>query len=189
MPDLFEVLKSRRSVRAYSDEPVGEEELRELVELAVLAPTAMNLQPWRFSIITNRQVLAEVSDRVKALMLEQGIADQIKEKHLEAMLKSEEYNIFYNAPAVIVISARKENPGAQIDCQLAAENLFLAAHAKGLGTCYMGFVFFGNGDAKVRAGLAVAEGYDIMAACTVGWPKSMPQGPPARRPPEIEWVR
>ena len=76
-----------------------------------------------------------------------------------------------------------------LDCQWAAENLFLAAHAKGLGTCYMGFVLMFREDPEVHELLRIPEGYALMAAAAVGYPNIKPEGLPKRKPAEIEWVR
>ena len=158
-------------------------------DLAVLAPTAMNLQPWRFTVVTNRQVLDAVNTRIKQILHEQNIAEKMKVEGLKAALTAPDFSIFYHAPALIAITAPKDDPMAMLDCQLAAENLFLAAQAKGLGTCYMGFLFFGCEDPQVRQALRLPEGHDIKAACCVGHPKMVPQGPPKRDAPKVEWVR
>jgi nitroreductase len=189
MPDFLDVLKCRRSVRVYSDEPVSEADLTELIDLAVLAPSAMNLQPWRFTVVTSRQALDAVNVRVKEILHEQKIAEKMKMEGLKAALNAPDFSVFHHAPALIAITADKGNPMAMVDCQLAAENLFLAAHAKGLGTCYMGFLFFGRDDAKVRQALRLPQGQEMMAACCVGHPKMTPEGPPKRNPPQITWVR
>ena len=98
-------------------------------------------------------------------------------------------DVFYGAPALVVISGEVNVPGAMIDCQLAAENLFLAAHAKGLGTCYMGFLTLAAGHPEARKLLGLAEGYEMMAAAVVGHPDVRPEGPPQRSPAKTDWVR
>ncbi len=188
MPDFYEVLKRRRSVRSYTGEPVSDEQLKKLIDLAILAPTAMNLQPWRFIVVTNKKVLSGVNARVKQIMDDQRVAEQMPMEDIAAMISAPGYNIFYGAPALIVITAQKGNQAAVADCQLAAENLFLAAEAMGLGTCYMGFLFFGKEDPEVRKALHMPEGQDLMAACCVGHPKG-DAGPTQRRAAEVEWVR
>ena len=65
------------------------------------------------------------------------------------MLIGPGFHIFYHAPSLIVISASQTGPWALEDCSLAAENLMLAAHASGLGTCWIGFA---------QAWLETAEG-------------------------------
>jgi nitroreductase len=189
MADFLEVLKTRRSVRAYTNEAVSEEDLRELIGLAVLAPTGMNSQPWKFSIVTNREVLGK---------LNAAVIDYLRSPELKAFLPADlrartidqpGYSIFYNAPALVVIAARSEGIG-MVDCQLAAENLFLAAHAKGLGTCYMGFLTMAARKVRAIGDLCrLAEGDAMMAATIVGHPAAKPDGLPVRSVPPIEWVR
>ena len=188
MPDFFEVVRTRRSIRSYQDRPVGEALLKELVDLAILAPTGMNSQPWAFTVITNRQVMAKLNERVKALLLAPALAESLVNEGLRQVLSNPEFSIFYNAPAMIIITSDPTAPTAMIDCQLAAENLFLAAHAKGLGTCYVGFLMFGREDDEVRELLHLPEGHELMAAAIVGYPGEKP-GPPQRRPAPFEWVR
>ena len=188
MPDFFEVLKTRRSIRSYEDRPVSEDVLKELIDLAILAPTGVNSQPWAFTVITNRQVMDTLNARIKALLQAAGVADRPNTERLSQALSSPEFSIFYNAPAAVIIGGDPQAPTAMIDCQLAAENLFLAAHAKGLGTCYLGFLMFGSQDSVVRELLRLPQGYELMAAAIVGYPSVKP-GPPQRNPARIEWVR
>jgi nitroreductase len=190
MPEFFDVIKSRRSVRSYASEPVSTEDLQELIELAVLAPTGMNMQPWAFTIVTNRDVLTTLNAKVLEVLRTPEMQRVFQQEGMADFINDPAYSIFYGAPALVVISGKTSTPIASTDCQLAAENLFLAAHAKGLGTCYMGFLLFLARDARVtRELLRIPEGYEMMAAAVVGHPASHPDGPPLRNPPRIEWVR
>jgi len=189
MPDFFDVLTTRRTVRAYNDEPVSQQELEELIHLATLAPSGMNVQPWAFTVVTDRPTMAKLNARVLAILRSSGILNDIKVEGLRQALNDPAYDIFYHAPALVVIAGNKQAPAAMIDCQMAAENLFLAAHAKGLGTCYMGFLLLGREDPEVGALLRLPEGYELMAAAIVGHPATAPAGPPHRNPPRVEWVR
>ncbi|NIR03515.1 MAG: nitroreductase family protein, partial [Gemmatimonadales bacterium] len=97
--------------------------------------TALGLQPWRFSIITNRDVLKRVNDEVKQVCL--AMIGQVPEmERLRPALESPDYDIFYGAPALVVIQGPSGDQAGLLDCLLAAENMILAAHAKGLGTCF-----------------------------------------------------
>ena len=88
-----------------------------------------------------------------------------------------------------MISGDTRAPSTTIDCQLAAENLFLAAHAKGLGTCYMGFLVMAAESPQLQALVRIPEGHRILAAAVVGHPAVPAEGPPKRNPARIEWVR
>ncbi len=182
MPDFYEVLKTRRSVRAYTDRPVDERELKELIDLAALAPSGNNKQPWTFTVITNKGLMDRLNDRVKAIMRESP------DPYFANYANNPSYHIFYKAPALILINGDVQVPSAMIDCQLAIENLFLAAHAKGLGTCYMGFLLLARDDPQVRQLLRVPDGHGLMAATVIGYPAVTPSAPP-RNPVQIGWVR
>jgi nitroreductase len=189
MPDFVDVLKSRRSVRSYTQEPVDGQTLQELIDLAILAPTGMNGQPWRFTVVTERETLTGLNTRVREILDEQQIAEKMPSERIAAMMRAPDFSIFYHAPALVVISAERGDPSAPFDCQLAMGNLLLAAAAKGLGACYMGFLLFGREDEAVRRLLQMPDDRDLLAACCVGHPQVMPEGPPVRDPAEILWIK
>jgi nitroreductase len=183
-----QVVRTRRSVRAYKHEPVPEETLRELVELATLAPTAMNLQPWRFSVTTGREALARANEGVKRACL--AAIPRIPDlERFRSAFEDPEFSVFYGAPALVLIQGPIGSQMAAMDCLLAAENLMLAAHAKGLGTCFIGFVLLAREDAELRRMLAVADGHEVVASIIVGFPATPSSAAPERRPAEIAWVR
>jgi nitroreductase len=183
-----QVIRSRRSTRAYREGAVPEATLSELVELATLAPTALGLQPWRFSVITNRDVLTRVGEEVRQTCL--AMVGQVPGlERARPMLENEGYDIFYGAPALVVIQGPRGNHVGFMDCLLATENLVLAAHARGLGTCFMGFLLLARESQEIRRALAVEDGYEIVAPIIVGASDAIPQTPPEREPARIAWVR
>jgi nitroreductase len=189
MPDFFEVLKTRRTIRSYQPEPLSDAELQELIDMAVLAPSGMNSQPWAFTVILDRAVLRRLNEIVTGILRTPEILQRMPTEAMRNRIMDPAYDIFYGAPALIVISGDAQAPTAAADCHLAAENLFLAAHALGLGTCYMGFLMFAQTHPEVRRLLRLPEGYKIVAPAVVGRVAARPEGPPQRRPPRIEWVR
>ena len=116
----LENIFNRKSVRSFTSEPVSQEHIETMLKAAIAAPTAVNSQPWRFVVITDRaqlDAMAEVLPYAK-------------------MLKQ--------APLAIVVCGEttwfdgKENPYWQQDCSAATENLLLAAEALGLGAVWTG---------------------------------------------------
>jgi nitroreductase len=107
--------------------------------------------------------------------------------HFRSRLSDPNFNVFYHAPALIVISAVEQGPWIVEDCALAAENLMLAAHAVGLGTCWIGFAqsFLNTPDGKKALDLPAA--WVSVAPIIVGHPKA---GTPAapRKEPAVKWV-
>jgi nitroreductase len=116
--ELFEAIRSRRSVRTYTDAPVPEELLLEVVTAAMYAPSAGNQQPWHFVVVTDKNLLERAS---------------IVHPYVKMAAK---------APAAVLICADlslEKFPGYWVqDCAAATQNLLLAAHAKGLGAVWTG---------------------------------------------------
>jgi nitroreductase len=135
--DLKEAIYSRRAVREYTAEPVDEKTIRELIDAAIQAPSAVNQQPWSFCVVRDQAVLARISSEAKAHMLRTSPAALLP--HFQERLSNPAFNIFYHAPVLVLISSATESPWAVENCSLAAENLMLAARAAGLGTCWIGF--------------------------------------------------
>jgi nitroreductase len=187
MPDFFEVLRTRRTVRSYQALPVSRQDIQELIGSAIQAPNGMNLQPWAFSVITSQEVMRKVNSIVVGILRSPEVQARLGDR-MKEIVNAPDYDIFYGAPALIVISADQNVPGATVDCQLAAENLFLAAHAKGLGSCYMGFLLFAADVPEARKLLDVPEGFRMVAAAIVGHPQIRTEGPPQRNPPRVNWV-
>jgi nitroreductase len=184
--DIIEAIYNRRAVREYTVEPVDEKPLRQLVDAAVQAPSAVNQQPWLFCIVSDRMLLARISREAKAQMLRTSPAGLLSH-HFHELLSDPNFDIFYAAPALIVISAPAESPWAVEDCALAAENLMLAAHAAGLGTCWIGFAQSWLRTAEGKAALDLSASSLPVTPIIVGHPKSAPQQVP-RKPPEIRWI-
>ena len=188
MTDFFEVLRTRRTVRSYTAEPVSRQELQELIDCAILAPTGMNCQPWAFSVVTRREVTRRLNDIVVGMLRSPEAQQRMTSERMKEVVNAPGYDIFYGAPALVVISGDVKVPGAMFDCQLAAENLFLSAHAKGLGTCYMGFLLLAGALPEVKELLGIPEGFSMMVAAIVGHPDVRPDGPPQRNHARVAWV-
>lgn len=184
--DIQEAIRTRRSVREFKPDPVEQQTLCQLVDAAVQAPSAMNRQPWSFAIVRDKALLTRISDEAKAHLLRTTPAGLLSH-HLEEMLGSPTFDIFYHAPALVVIAAEAESPWAVADCALAAQNLMLAARAAGLGSCWIGFAQSWLALPEGRSALGVPEGYMPVAPIIVGHPKSQPP-PVPRKQPTIRWI-
>jgi nitroreductase len=183
--DIEQAIAGRRSVRDYAEAAVDEAAIRHLIEIAVLAPSAMNEQPWTFTVVRNQALLAEISRKAKAHM-RAILAGSPQSEHFAA-LEDENFHIFYHAPVLIVISG--SSPGSWIaeDCALAAENLMLAAYGMGLGTCWIGFAQSYLNTEEGKGSLGLPGSWTPVAPIIVGHPmKSAPAVP--RRAPVVRWV-
>ena len=184
--DLKEAIYTRRATREFTAEPVDEKTLRELIDAAVQAPSAVNQQPWSFCIVRDKAILAKISTEAKAHMLRSSPIGLVSH-HFDQILNDPNFDIFYHAPALIVICSVTEIPWAVEDCALAAGNLMLAARAAGLGTCWIGFAQAWLGTPEGKAALKLPAAYKPVAPIIVGHPKSAP-APVPRKEPEIRWV-
>jgi nitroreductase len=152
---VLEAIRARRSIRLYKPDPVPEELLRQVLDAAHWAPSAANLQPWQFVVVTDAGLRRELGKHARIFIL--------RFKHVE------------HAPVVIAILG---NPAAsrwhRIDCSLAGANIMLAAHALGLGTCWIG-AFYKD---RVQKTLGIPAGLDVVGLITLGFPDETPAAPP-----------
>lgn len=183
--DAKEAIYTRRAVRSFTGESVDEQTLRQLMDAAVQAPSAVNQQPWSFCVVRDRTLLARISNDAKAYMLK--TSPVAASHHFQELLSNPDFDIFYHAPVLVLISSVAESPWAVEDCSLAAENLMLAACAAGLGTCWIGFAQAWLGTAEGKAALGLPASYVPVAPIIVGHPKSAPP-PVPRKAPDIRWI-
>lgn len=184
--EFREVLRSRRAVRDFTSDPVPPQALRRLIDAAIQAPSAMNDQPWRFSVVTDAAMLFKMSTLAKRhLMMCLDVLP--KPDHFRDTFSDPNIHLFHNAPAMVVISADSANLWVTEDCTLAAENLMLAACENGLGTCWVGFAQTWLNAPEGRNMIGIPLEHHVVAPIVVGNPKAVPPAVP-RRAPNIVWV-
>lgn len=184
--DLKEAVYSRRAVRAFTAEPIDEHTIQQLIDAAIQAPSAINEQPWSFTVVRDPALLDRISGEAKAHMLKTTPAGLLSH-HFREILDDAKFQIFYHAPVLIVIASVSEGPWAVIDCSLAAENLMLAARAAGLGTCWIGFAQSWLATPPGKMALNLPATYLPVAPIIVGHPQALPP-PVPRRQPEVRWI-
>lgn len=168
--DLMEALHTRRAVREYTDEPIEAAELEELIAAAILAPSAMNLQPWAFAVVRG-------TSRLHALS---GEAKRYAQAHLPASsplsshVADASFEMFHGAAALIIICATNGESQSAEDCCLAGENLMLAAHGKGLGTCWIGLSRPWLNELAVKAELGIPADLHPTAPIVLGHRRALP---------------
>jgi nitroreductase len=159
--DVFEAIKKRYSCRSYENRPVEQEKLDRVLEAARLAPSAKNLQDWRFVVVTDaekRAKLAEAANNQK----------------------------FVGTAAAIIVACSNSSHvmrcGQAVgprDVSIALEHIALQAATEGLGTCWIGS-FYAD---KVRAILGIPEDIAIIELMAIGYPADR-QRSPKREPIE-----
>lgn len=182
--ELMEGLRTRRAVRSYTDEQIDNDLIGELIAAATLAPSAMNLQPWAFVVINGSARLRAMSEEAKRY----AIASLPKGSPLAGHLADGEFKIFHDAPALVIVCATNEERQSDEDCCLAALTLMLAAHARGLGTCWIGLSRPWLDEPSVKQELGIPHALKPIAPIIVGRPQTLPASTP-RNDPRIIWGR
>ena len=184
--DIEEAIYRRRTVREFTAKPVEDSTLQRLIDAAIQAPSAMNQQPWSFTVVRDQPLLDRISCEAKAHLLSTASAG-VTPLQIQNLLSNADFQIFYHAPALILISAVGADAWAVEDCCLAAENLMLTACAAGLGTCWIGFAQNWLGTPEGKASLGLPATHLPVAPIIVGHPKT-PAPPVARKVSEVRWV-
>lgn len=193
--DIMEVIKTRRSIRRFKQDPVPEDKVLKILEAANVAPSAGNLQPWRF-IVLHRSVL----DRLEGILgksfderfkdfTEEAIRLRLKDLPIptdESKDKIKGLKSFYRslgkAPiAIVAYAERPEDPWAFKntieDVSAAFQNMILAAWEEGLGTCWMTGPLHRGAEA-IKRFLGLPENQEIIAITPLGVPDEIPASPP-----------
>ncbi len=172
-----ELLLKRRSIRKYTDKPVSIDVLKEVIDDSILAPSAGNEQPWKYIIVNNKELLQKISDNCKKTLLTRikNNPNDYAKKYFN-MLSSETLNIFYNAPALIMILGESDVKNLQLDCTLAASYLMMSAVSRGLGTCWINFAKE-IGDPDILSEIGIPENHTIVAPIIIGYPAIEPSAP------------
>jgi len=190
---ILENIKSRRSVRSYLDQEVPKKLIEKILEAARFAPSALNKQPWEFVVVTDRELIKKISSSIRDLIkkvflmlpiLKLFVKKLKDDKSIAAIRKtatSTQDTVFYNAPVVIFIVSKHSSQWVKTDCSLAAQNMMLAAHSLGLGSCFVGRGLYLSKDKKLSMKIGLKKGYKIYAALTFGYPKEFSKNIPARK--------
>lgn len=184
--DLEQAIHSRRAVREYREESIGRPVLQKLIDAAIQAPSAVNEQPWLFTVVQDRGSLALISREAKAHLLT-APPQNLALHRLHELRDDPNFDIFYRAPVLIVIASTTESRWAVENCALAAENLMLAACAEGLGTCWIGLSQGWLSTPAGKTALGLPADCLPVAPIIVGRPKSPPT-PVPRKEPRIRWI-
>ncbi len=204
--DLFDAIKGRKSIRRFKPTPVPDEDVNKILDAGRLAPSANNSQPWRFVVIRDKALLKKMADAAREMVDRMlPYAEDEKQAQRLAAYKSSFYTFFENAPVVIAVFMEKYSagtdrllakmgysagdimrlrplPGLQ-SVSAAIQNMLLAAHSLGYGSCWM------TGPLVAQEAFEKLLGYDkerfIVALLPVGVPD---ENPSARKRKQLEEI-
>jgi len=193
-PEMLEWLRSRRSVRSFTAEPIARDMLARVLDAATTAPSSTNRQPWRFAVVTSKTVRGAIVDAVAVKTAEMK-AIIARGHHAEDFGN---YGDFFHEPlaaaAAIVIPQYREYPdlianliesgggdprqystASAMQAELCSTSaaimaLLLQAHAEGLGACMMAGPMVAR--AEICSLLRIAEPWRMVGAIALGHPTS-----------------
>jgi nitroreductase len=175
--DVIDAIRTRRSIRKFSDKPVEDEKLRAVLEAVRMAPSWANYQCWRLVVVTDKGVKEQISSLsfVESYFSPKGYKSNPSMKALA------------EAPVVIVLCADPGKSGVLwdqhyylVDAGIASENLMLAVRELGLGTVFVG-VYDEN---RIKNLLKIPDQIRIVGLFPLGYPMEEKKGGPARMPVE-----
>lgn len=185
---VMAAIRGRRSIRSYEDRPLDDDTVRAIIDAGIHAPTALGLQPWQFIVVRDQSLMKQISDYCKPF-LRAALKDATDEESVRyrEILAQEEYTIFYDAPALVLVLGDGQNRYSIYDCTLCAGTMMLAARTMGIGSCWIGSAEPVAGSPEFLAALKVPEGWRIVAPVIFGYPKGAPE-PQTRRTPVVTWI-
>ena len=143
----IENILTRRSVRSYTDQDVEPGKIEAILEAGMAAPSGKNGQPWDFIVLTRREILDEMAERLP-------YAKMLREARV----------------AIAVCADRTKSPYWYVDCSAAAENILLAAHALGLGAVWTATYPYRDRMDVVKELCGLPGSYDSLCVIPVGYP-------------------
>jgi nitroreductase/NAD-dependent dihydropyrimidine dehydrogenase PreA subunit len=192
---LVQLMASRRSCRNFSDQPVERALLEDLMKIGITAPSGTNSQSWTFTILPQRKAVQEFAEllasffdklnataektllRIFLKLIGKGELDayyrgyyrRVKDS-LEEWRTSDKDPLFHGSTAVIIIGSK---PGASCpaeDALLATQNILLAAHSIGLGTCLIGYAVSAmRRDHSIQKAIGIPAEEEIHAVIALGY--------------------
>ena len=184
--DIYDIIKSRRSCRVFSDQPVERDKLERITEAATWAPSGKNRQNFRVFVVAGekKEELVAIADRSFPL-----IEPSLKEMYDEKIVNFTRnfFKTLGGAPVLLVFYSLPTDEGKFVDTQsvsAAVQNTLLAATYEGLGTCWMTNPVHLKDEVNKVLGI---EGMDLIAYVPIGYPGKEPPTPP-RKEGRVEWV-
>ena len=190
MVELLEIMETRRSVRRYREDAVPQSVLEELMEAACWAPSAHNAQPWYFVALTkpeDMQLLWETMERVSEDI--RPHLEKVFPRHPHVVGETTAFLRHLGGAPVCILAFLRKDYGDTRDFMVestaaAIQNLLLAAHEKGLGTCWVN-VATGLGYGTALQEAFAPEKGEFLSLIALGYPEHTSKAP-ARKPDR--WV-
>ena len=182
--EVLTCIHGRRSTRSFDSVQISPEQLDTLLDAAIWAPSGGNNQTWLFTALQNKEKLLHLNKLVSEAFQTWVPDDDYPGKHAMKERSSKEgFNFFHRAQTLIIASNRPNYANAMADCALALQNIFLAAHSMGLGSCYINQLHWLRYDSNVREylhELGIPKEHVICSAAAVGHIAAESSAPPRK---------
>jgi len=209
---ILELLRSRRSIRAFEDRQVEKDVIRKIIEGACFAPSTNNIQSTEYTVVQKKDVIKKIKDitakfLMKNISLYQNplvrIISSIHSPKKTMILKNlvRDYKvvlssinkqndlIIHNAPVLLFFNADKNIGFTDVNASLALQNATLAIHSLGLGCFYAGYVAVTckNND-EIKKIINIPKNHEIYGCLAIGYPRLKYERWIVRKKPKIDWI-
>ncbi len=211
--EVEDIIYRRRSVRAYKQKQVPEYLIRRILEAGRFAPSAGNAQTWKFIVVRDGKMIEEMTQHVikQCAKISKVVdyTDPGKEKKIwraklaqrilprafhpvpftaMKLIGNQRLGLWHGAPTVVLILADIRTPGDErIDVGITGQNMVLAAHSFGLGTCWVSFSSIAGTSKEWKKRLGIEYPYKFYTSIGIGYPKGIPDGYVPRETQAIDW--
>lgn len=198
----------RRSVRNFKKDPVPDPLIRRVLEAGRFAPSGGNNQPWKFAVVTDTDLIAELEESIQAVwaadhwaLADENVApnlvgvipDEVFDPRVRQGLRStalKELPVFLDAPCVIFIAGNEKMAIPVLQAGICGQNMNLAAMALGLGFVWTNFGAMGvERLPEVKAKLGFEHPWVMRAAVCLGYPRFRQRGAVPRHYRPVTWFR
>jgi nitroreductase len=179
MNETLKNITERYSCRDFADTPLTDGQIEALVNAALAAPSARNLQPWHITVVKDKKLI----DELDAAGME--VLSTEEDKTFYDLMMQRGGKMFYDAPFVIVITTDGSKWG-MLDSGILCQNVVLAAESMGLGTCIAGLLNVPLGGPRgdeFKKRLEFKDGYEFAVGVLVGTIKS------GKKPHELDFTK
>lgn len=180
---ILDAIHKRRATRSYLPKTVDEGVVRQLLDAAIQAPSARNLQPWSFVIVQDMTLLKAISEQAKRMLMRDAHWSR------ELPLDDPKFDIFYGAGTLIVVCAKEEGFSPVGDSYMAGQNLMLAACDMGLATCPIGLARDVLQLPEMQERLGIPAGEQPVLPIVVGYPAAVSPRIERAAPRINSWLR
>jgi nitroreductase/ferredoxin len=205
--EVERLIIERRSVRNFKKDAVPEPLIRRVLEAGRFGPSAGNQQPWKFTVVTDREFLGQLeaacqtvwTGTYQAIMDDEAVMDLVNvlppgifdpriTDGMECVVRKE-LPVFFGAPVAIFVGANDKMADPSMHAGIAMENMNLAALSLGLGFCWSGFGTGVNFIPELKSKLGFDDPWRIQMTAGMGYPEFKQRGPVARHLRPVTWFR